>query len=131
MSLKDLKSDIDFVQSLAPASVVAAANGAGVDLHDYSSAVVLIEAGAIGGTATPAFTFEVQDSADNITFAAVADAQLDGAEPVIVASNSVSRIGYKGEKRYVRVVVKTVSGTSPTLLCAAGVIRGNPHIGPL
>jgi gamma-glutamyl:cysteine ligase YbdK (ATP-grasp superfamily) len=127
---RDLESNIDFVQSIAPASQAAAVNGASVDLRDYASAMVLISAGAAGGT-TPSFTFEVQESSDNATFTAVADEHLQGAEPVVTAGNEVHRIGYRGSQRYIRVTITAVSGTSPTLDAEAGVVRGRPHQGPL
>lgn len=130
MARKDLESNVDFVQSLAPASRTATANGTGVDLQNYASAFALISAGAAGGT-SPSFTFEVQESDDNSTFTAVADADLQGDEPVITAGDEVHRIGYKGGKRYIRVAITAVSGTSPTLLCEAGIVRGDPNIAPL
>lgn len=125
MATRDLKSNVDVVESLAPASRTAAVNGTGVDLGDYNSAMVVIQAGAAGGT-SPSFTFEVQESDDNSTFTAVADADLDGSEPVITAAQAAVRIGYKGAKRYIRAAITTVSGTSPTLLCSAAVVRGTP-----
>lgn len=130
MSQRDLKSKIDYAQSLAPAGYSAAAIGAGVDLRSYNSAVVLVSAGAAGGT-SPSFTFEVQDSADNATFTAVAATFLQGAEPVITAGGEVHRIGYVGGQRYIRASITAVTGTTPTLACSAGVLRGDPFLGPL
>lgn len=128
--MRDLKNGLDVVQSLAPASRTAAVNGTGVDLQGFGSSMVVISAGAIGGT-TPSFTFEVQDSDDNTTFAAVADADLDGVEPVLTAGGSVTRIGYRGSKRHVRVAITAASGTAPTLLCEAAVVRGLPSRTPV
>lgn len=130
MSSRDLESKVDFIQSLPPASRSTAANGASADLREFRSAMILISTGAIGGT-TPSFTFEVQESDDNTTFAAVADGNLNGSEPVVTASDEVFKIGYHGFKRYVRVAITAVAGTSPTLLCEAGVLRGDPHVGPV
>lgn len=130
MSKRDLEGSVDFIQSLAPASRTVAVSGASADLRDYKSAMAVISAGAAGGT-TPSFTFEVQESDDDATFTAVADTDLNGTEPVITAGNAVYRIGYHGFKRYVRVAITAVSGTSPTLLCEAGVLRGEPHLGSL
>lgn len=124
--MRDLKSNIKPVQSLAPISRTAAANGAGVDLSGFNAACIVFASGAIGGTAAPTFTFEVQESADNVTFTAVADADLRGVEPVVTAANQVSTVGYIGYKRYIRAALKTVSGTSPTLDCSATVILGHP-----
>jgi hypothetical protein len=124
--MRDLKSNIKPMQSLVPISRTAAANGAGVDVSGFNSAVVVFSSGAIGGTAAPTFTFEVQESTDNVSFTAVADADIRGVEPVVTAANQVSMVGYIGYKRYIRAVLKTVSGTTPTLDCSATVILGNP-----
>lgn len=128
--MRDLKSNIKPVQSLLPINRNAAANGTGVDLANFNAACVVFAAGAIGGTASPTFTFEVQESSDNATFTAVADADLRGVEPVVTTANQVSTVGYLGYKRYIRAALKTVAGTSPTLDCAAYVILGHPANAP-
>lgn len=124
--MRDLKSNIKPVQSLVPATRNAAANGTGVDLSGFNAVSVLFANGAIGGTASPTFTFEVQESDDNATFTAVIDRDLRGVEPVITAAGQVSQVAYLGYKRFIRAVLKTVSGTSPTLDCAAQIILGCP-----
>lgn len=128
--MRDLKSSIKPMLSLLPINRNAAANGTGVDTAGFNAACVVFASGAIGGTASPAFTFEVQESSDNATFTAVADADLRGAEPVVTAANQVSTVSYLGYKRYIRAVLKTVSGTSPTLDCIATVILGYPGVAP-
>lgn len=127
--MRDLKSNIKPVQSLVPATRNAAANGTGVDLTGFNAASVVFSNGAIGGT-TPSFTFEVQESDDNTTFAAVAAKDLRGAAPVTTTANQVSQVGYVGYKRYIRAVVKTVAGTTPTLDCAAHVVLGHAGTAP-
>ncbi|WP_181786051.1 hypothetical protein [Streptomyces phytophilus] len=127
----DIKNSLSVAATLLPASRTAAANGTGVDLSNYHAAAVVIDAGASGGT-TPSFTFEVQDSDDNAAFAAVAAEFLDGDEPVVTGSNdeSVYVIGYHGIKRYLRVAITAATGTSPTLLCSAVVVRGKGRVKP-
>jgi hypothetical protein len=128
--MRDLKSNIKRMSSLAPQSLTAATNGTSVDRAGFSSVVVSFNCGAIGGT-SPSYTFEVQESSDNSTFTAVADADLQGAEPVVTATNAgIFTLGYLGAKRYVRAAAKTVAGTSPTLLAEASVILGHPHSAP-
>jgi hypothetical protein len=124
--MRDLKSNIKPVQSLVPINRTAAANGTSVDLSGFNSASVVFSTGAIGGTGSPTFTFEVQESADNATFTAAADADIRGVEPVVTTANTITQVGYIGNKRYIRAVLKTVAGTTPTLDCAATVILGNP-----
>jgi hypothetical protein len=128
--MRDIKSNIKVASSLNPASLAAASNGAGVDLLGFDSACVEFNAGAIGGT-TPSFTFEVQESDDNATFTAVAASELQGTAPIVTTNNAgVTVVGYLGAKRYIRAAATTVTGTSPTLLCAASVVLGNPSLSP-
>ncbi|MGI5443818.1 hypothetical protein ACQEV4_42700 [Streptomyces shenzhenensis] len=126
---QDLANHINPAFSLPPASRTAAANGTGVDLAGFDAAAIVIEAGAAGGT-TPSFTFEVQDSDDNTTFTPVSSDFLEGTEPVITAGNSITKLGYHGIKRYVRVAITAAAGSSPTLLCSALVIRGKGRVKP-
>ncbi len=111
-------------QSLTPAARTASANGTGVDLAGYERALVVVESGTItDGT----HTIEVQESADNSTFTAVADTDLEGTEPAIAAANddTVWTIGYVGTKRYVRVAV-TVAGATTGGVYGAQVVRLGP-----
>lgn len=120
--MQDLYSEISVGRSLGPAARIASANGVGVDLQGFDAAVVVVETGTItDGT----HTIEVQDSADNTTFAAVADADLKGTEPVIAAANddTVYEVGYFGIKRYIRAAV-TVSGATTGGVYGANVVRG-------
>ncbi|MCP3820070.1 hypothetical protein NLX86_18815 [Streptomyces sp. A3M-1-3] len=119
--------------SLTPAARTASANGTGVDRAVsgslFQDALIVISTGTVtDGT----HTFEVQDSADNSTFAAVADAYLQGAEPAVTSSNdeTVYEIGYLGDKRYVRVITTVASATTGGLYSAA-VVLANPRVAPV
>jgi hypothetical protein len=115
--MRDLNSNIKAMPSLRPQSVTAAANGTGVDLAGFESAAVEFNAGAITGT-TPSYLFAVQESDDNSTF-------------TVTATNAgITVVGYMGDKRYIRGIAKTVTGTTPTLLCSATVILGHPRNAP-
>lgn len=125
MSRTDIKNSVSVAQTLGPAARTASANGTGVDLAGFDAAVVVVTTGTItDGT----HTIEVQDSADNSTFAAVADADLDGTEPAIAAANddTTYEIGYRGIKRYLRVIV-TVAGATTGGVYSATVVRGKPR----
>ncbi len=126
--MQDLYNEISVAQSLAPAARTASANGTGVDLAGFDAAVVVVETGAItDGT----HTIQVEESTDNSTFTAVADADLQGTEPAIGAAddNKVYEIGYMGTKRYVRVAV-TVAGATTGGVYAAHVARGRARKQP-
>lgn len=136
MSRGDLKNNIGVAASLMPANrsdPSLPVNGTGVDLTGFDSALVVINVGTLGGSATPTMTFEVQESDDNSTFTAVADGDLNGTEPVIAAANDeqIHLIGYKGIKRYIRVAITAKAGTTPALPCSATVLRGRGRKLPL
>lgn len=117
----DIKNEIDVWTTLAPSAKTATANGTGVDLSGVEGAVLYVQAGTItDGT----HTISLQESDDNTTFTNVATPDLIGTL-VVLTSNSVQRIGYKGIKRYVRAVT-TVSGATTGGVYAATIIRGGP-----
>lgn len=129
--MSDAKSNVSVAQSLVPASRTTTVNGTGVDLAGFDAAVVVLDLGAAGGT-TPSFTFEIQESSDNSSFTAVAAADLDSGQPAAVtAGAAVVKVGYRGIKRYLRAAITAATGTTPTLVCSATVLRMNPRKKPL
>lgn len=130
MTLRDLKSNVKVAPSLAPAvRTNGTANGTAVDLRGYDSAVIAVSFGAYtDGSHTPS----VEHSVDNVTYAAAAASDLDGAFTAVSSAagqNAVQSVGYIGARRYVRVVM-TVSGATSGALSAANVIAGNPRQAP-
>lgn len=122
------------VQSLAPASRTADANGTGVDLQGYEGAEIVFDVGAEGVTlsGTDKIALEVEESDDNSTFTDVAAADLIGEESAGVVKTldenaeapAIYSVGYIGSKRYVRAVVN-YSGTHGTgTVIAAHVVKG-------
>jgi hypothetical protein len=116
-------------QSLTPAARTASANGTGVDRQQtnamFQDALIIVSTGTItDGT----HTIEVQESADNTTFTAVADADLQGTEPAIGAAddNKIFELGYLGSKRYLRVIV-TAAGTTTGGVYGADILLANPR----
>lgn len=124
--MRDLKSNIDLAQSLAPQARTSSANGTGIDLQGYNSAIVVFNPGTItDGTHTP----KVQESDDNSTYTDVAAADLLGSFSDL-ASNTIQRVGYRGYKRYIRAVI-TVAGATTGGVYGAEIIRGNASSVPL
>jgi hypothetical protein len=127
--MRDLKNNLDGVGSIDPASITATTNGSGVDLRDYDGAMIVFQAGtADTGNGDETYTPSVEESDDNSSFSAVAASDLEGSF-VNMTANSVQRVGYKGAKRYVRVVL-TLGGTTPSIDASALVVRGLPHQSP-
>ncbi len=116
------RETFDVAHSLQPGVRNATAAGAAVDLQNFNAATILVTAGA-WTDGTHAVT--ILESADNATFAAVPAAQLDGALPSVTGGGSASqtyRLGYLGNKRYLRVDV-TVAGATTGAVIAATVLR--------
>lgn len=119
--MRDLVNNIGIVTVIAPAVLAATNTPAGIDLNGFGSAALVITTGAIVGSAV--MVAKMQESDDNATFTDVAAADLQGAFPASLAAASTLKIGYRGNKRYIRPVLTLSSGTS--IAASAIVIRGN------
>lgn len=134
MIKRDLKNNLDTVQSLAPKARTASENGAAVDLAGYGAAMVVFDFGLFtNGSFTP--SVEESDS-ENSGFAAVSAGDLEGSLSVVDSNtedNVHQRVGYKGNKRYIRAVLSEGSSPAPGTGCvaAASVVRGCPDVAPL
>lgn len=119
--MRDLVNNIGIVTVIAPAVLAATSTPAGIDLNGFGSAALVITTGAIVGSAV--MVGKMQESDDNTNFTDVAAADLHGAFPASLAAVSTLKIGYRGNKRYIRPVLTLSSGTS--IAASAIVIRGN------
>jgi hypothetical protein len=133
MAQFDNRNNSEFGLALsAVLSGVTPAAGAWMDMRGWGSLTlavstgVVTDAGAAGG-----FVFEVQES-DTTAAAdatAVADADLIGTEAVTVDADDnkqIGTIGYRGSKRYVRIVATGTTGTDAAAHVQA--IKGNGSI---
>lgn len=129
MTTRDLENALSAVHSIDPKAHTADVNGDSADLLGYDSAAAVINVGTwTDGT----HTFEVQESDDDSTFTAVADADLSESEPVVDGADddqTTYMIGYTGEKRYIRVVA-TVTGATTGAEYGAVILRGHAHQSP-
>jgi len=131
MTMRDLASNISPAASIVAQAVTATLNGAGVDLRGFDAAAVILDLGTFAGT-TPTATVKIQESDDNAAFTDVAAGDLIGGGQLatIDTTNDVAvyERGYIGAKRYLRVAVTAIAGTSPSLPMSAMVVRGRPHL---
>lgn len=128
---RDLKANLDVVQSIVPQVVTGDVSGVGADLRGFDGALLVVNAGAIVGAGVVLPIAEDSDDSTNGsdgTWGAVAAGELLGAFVNCVASTP-QRVGYIGVKRWVRVRADHVSGTSVAV--AASVVRGLPSVKPL
>lgn len=128
--MRDLKSQIDSVQSLLPAARTnGTATGAAVDLQGFQGAVAEFVAGAwTDGSHTPT----IFDSADGTTYAQAAaqDLQPGVAVAGTAQQNANQRVGYLGSKRYIKPALITTGATTGAVV-GANVLRGYPNNAPV
>lgn len=129
-SYHDLKPEI----SLKLQALTAAKNGENIiDLQGFESARIDVISGAI--TDGDAYLFELKEgSQSNLSdAAAVADADLLGSEPSFATADDdkIKSFGYVGTKRYLRIDLKSCTGTPTTGgLFTAVVTKGHPRHKP-
>lgn len=107
------------------AAQTATFNGTGIDLRTYEAALLILDVGALGN-ADNTGTFEWQESDDNVSFSAIATANLDGgALPALSSASDLTTYvrGYKGTKRFVRLALTALAGTTKSVNCAGYVAR--------
>ncbi len=108
--MRDFAHNIAAVQAIAPAVLSATTTSAALDLLGFGSAAFVVNTGAIAGSGN--FTAKVQES-DTTTSGDFTDVDADllhGALPASLSANSVAQVGYRGFKRYVRLVITQNSG---------------------
>lgn len=124
MPNRDLKSNISVAACIVPAVYSATKDDSTiVDLQGCDSATVIINTGAIVGAGDFTPKLVHGDAADLTGGADVAAADLIGAFPTILEASTVYNVGYRGNKRYVRVVLTKNGGTS--IAAGAMVVRGD------
>jgi hypothetical protein len=125
--MKDIYSGYGLVQGAVPAVLSATTTDTGVDLQGFNSALVIVSTGAIVSSGD--FTTKLQDSDDNSTFTDVAAGDLLGSFPTSLEASSVVKVGYVGNKRYLRTVTTKNSGTS--IAAAIVFVKGHPYDAPV
>ena len=122
--MSDLKNNIAAVLALSPAVHAATkADATIIDLQGAGSATVIINTGAIAGAGDYTISLRHGDASDLTGDAAASGDDLLGAFPATLAADSSYAVGYRGGKRYVRVVITKNSGTS--IAAGAVIIKGN------
>ena len=137
--------NVGILPLLPPLNRTAGATSASVDTQNYDSVAFAVNVGATGDTlsGTNRVELQVQESDDNSTFTAVANADLNnyaagttntGTTQKIIANAGAAQaylVGYKGYKRYIRGVVNvTGTHTNGTIVAVTGV-RGRNHLAPV
>lgn len=136
MKNNDLHNNITLKRAISPVSVAdtTAQISEIIDRAGYGSLEFAIATGSIAD-ADATFTVLVEDgAASNLSdAAAVADEQLLGTEALAAFQfdddNECRKIGYIGNKRYVRLTITPVANASAALISAVAIL-GSPEIAP-
>ncbi len=121
--MRDLVHNLDPVRDVSPAVINATTKGAAVDTQGFDGAMATVVGGAIVGAGLVLPSLEESDTTTDGDFTAIAAGNLQGAF-VNMTANSIQKVGVKSSKRYIRVVLTLVSGTS--ILGSATITRGFP-----
>lgn len=122
--MSDLKNNIAAVLALSPAVHSATkADASIIDLQGAGSATVIVNTGAIAGSGDYTISLRHGDAPDLSGDAAASGDDLLGAFPPTLAADTSYAVGYRGGKRYVRVVITKNSGTS--IAAGAVIVKGH------
>ena len=134
--MKDLASNIDVKRVISPVSVAdnTAQVGQIIDRRGFDSVTFLIAIGSVADADTT-FTVLLEESDDSGMSGgnAVADADLIGTEALagfqFDDDNECRKLGYVGNKRYLRLTITPANNASAALLAAVAVL-GHPSLAP-
>lgn len=126
--MRDLYSNIGTAPAIVPAVKSAAADGITVDLKGYGSVSFVVTTGAIVSDGDFGVAIFESDAADS-NFGAAAAGFVDSNAPATLAASSTYKLGYRGNKRYVRLQLTKAGGTSIAL--GAVAVLGNPAKAPV
>lgn len=132
--MKDLHSKVGVSVALNSAVTTATTDTAGnaIDRQGFDSLLFVAQTGVVTTTtATIALRVQESDTSTASDFSDAAAADLIGDNPSFAApaANSVAKVGYKGAKRYVRIV--RTGAASATGVVGAVAVRGNPADAPV
>jgi|TARA_R100000084_G_scaffold107040_2_gene66243 hypothetical protein len=136
---RDISNRTVAVATQVPAVVTADANGTGVDLQGFESAMVVVNTGAEGDTLSGSvkFDFILEDSDDDSTYTAVTsstsvtEGSVDSSGIFLTLDANgetpqISQIGYIGGKRYIRCKIDATGTHSNGTPIGVVVVKGNP-----
>lgn len=110
--MRDLYHNIKTVAALAPAVQSASIDGAAIDLKGANRVVFVLNTGAVVSSGDFSAKLQESDTTTPGDFTDVAATQVDSDAPATLAADSSYRLGYRGNKRYARIVLTKAGGTS-------------------
>lgn len=133
--MKDMHSNIKVLSAIAPQAVgtTGAANGklSGIiDRQGFESVEFVYQSGTSASQADTITPVVLEADATNGSFTSAADADLLGTEEAItLTAAAAKRVGYRGNKRYLKLRLYGL-GTATAIVAGAAVL-GYPHQKPV
>lgn len=136
--MRDLASNISVVPAISPSAGVSdntPSVSAIIDTQGFDSLMFAIATGVLADAdATFAVTMDHGDASNLSDAAAVPASMLNGtlaaAGFTFAADGATRKIGYVGDKRYVRLTVTPSNNSGAAPICAVA-LRGHPANGPV
>ena len=137
--MKDISSNLLAVQSIVPilGNNTSAGTGVGVDLAGFDGALMIAHVGISGDTLSGSvyWTVSFQESdASGSGYANIAATDLEGTQDTVIDDAAedavVIQAGYKGSKRYVRVLMTATGTHTNGTPISALVVKGRPFHAP-
>lgn len=123
--MRDITNGLDLKRAISPQAARTdntAIVSTVADLKGYDGCMLAINLGA-NTDADATFTVLIEDSSDNVTYAAVDDAYLNGTEALagftFASDNELRKVGYTGIKRYVRATITPANNDSGNIFVTA------------
>lgn len=110
--MRDLYSNFKAIAAIEPSVKSASVNGDAIDLKGANRMAFVLNTGAIAGSGDFSAKIQESDTTTSGDFADVDAALLNSDAPATLEAASCYRLGYRGHKRYVRLVLTKASGTS-------------------
>ena len=127
--MPDLSHHISVVTILPLAVQSATVTSAIFDLISFDAFSILVTTGEIVGAGDFTATLQHADTASSAHFIDVAAIDRIGTLPPSLAADAVVKLGYTGDKRYLRVVLAKNGGTS--IEAGIALIKGAARSRPL
>lgn len=135
--MRDMHNNISVLSAIAPQAVgtTGAANGklSGIiDRQGFETVEFVFQSGASASVADTITPVILEAAATGDSFTSVADADLLGTEAgqkLTLTAAGASRIGYLGNKRYLKIRIYGI-GTATAIVSAAAVL-GRAHQAPV
>ena len=133
--MRDMHNNIKVITAITPAAVGTSGIAGGklsaaIDRRGFDSLEFVFNYSTAGASTDQIVPVVYEADATGDSFTSVADADLLGTEAAhVIAAAGAGKIGYRGNKRYVKLRLYGVGHATGTV--GAVAVLGNPNIAPV